>query len=87
MGHHSAHSQSSSLVAFGHNERGVLGDGASLVKTPTPADHLPSTMAIRDISCGKAHMLIMDISGQVLAVGANGYGQLGLGDTQDRHKP
>ncbi|KDO31314.1 hypothetical protein SPRG_03930 [Saprolegnia parasitica CBS 223.65] len=39
------------------------------------------------VACGGAHTMLLTDTRDVLAFGANHYGQLGLGDCRDRHRP
>ena len=41
---------------------------------------------IKQIICGYYHTMIWRNNGDVLVFGYNGYGQLGLGDNQNRNK-
>ena len=42
---------------------------------------------IKQIICGSYHTIIYRNNGDVLVFGCNEYGQLGLGDNQNRNKP
>jgi hypothetical protein len=48
---------------------------------------LPVRMDVKAIAAGWWHSLALTESGEVYAWGSNGRGQLGLGDTEDRHTP
>ena len=39
------------------------------------------------VSCGNYHTMIIDLNNNVWAFGYNDYGQLGLGDNQNRNIP
>ena len=49
-------------------------------------DELPGEKVV-GISAGLWHSLLLLESGKVAAMGHNSFGQLGLGDTEPRHKP
>lgn len=41
----------------------------------------------KSVSCGNYHTMITDLDNNIWAIGTNKFGQLGLGDNQDRNKP
>ncbi|EFA78156.1 regulator of chromosome condensation domain-containing protein [Heterostelium album PN500] len=43
--------------------------------------------SIAKVACGAKHTLVMSSDNQLYSFGSNKFGQLGLGDTQDRFKP
>jgi alpha-tubulin suppressor-like RCC1 family protein len=64
-----------------------LGEGsANTINQPTLIAHLPEIKTIA-ASPGGFFSLLLDYSGQVWSFGANNAGQLGHGDTYDRHRP
>lgn len=74
-----------SVVAWGYNECGQLGDGTTKYRrSPVPVRDLTDVTAI---SAGMGHSLALTSSGGVLAWGSNRYGQLGDGTQDDRHVP
>lgn len=75
--------------AFGYNNNGQLGLGNQMIHF-SPTQVLPITgqnLKAKAISCGKSHTILIDLNNNVWAFGGNDMGQLGLGDTQDRHVP
>ncbi|XP_036126831.1 X-linked retinitis pigmentosa GTPase regulator isoform X5 [Molossus molossus] len=74
----------SKLYMFGSNNWGQLGLGSkSAVCKPTCVKALKSEK-VKLVACGRNHTLVAT-GGKVYAVGGNNEGQLGLGDTEDRH--
>lgn len=51
---------------------------------PQMLDALPSSVKVRDVSCGLGHALFLTDSGRVFSWGNGGNGRLGLGDVNDR---
>nr|KAF6492910.1 retinitis pigmentosa GTPase regulator [Molossus molossus] len=75
----------SKLYMFGSNNWGQLGLGSkSAVCKPTCVKALKSEK-VKLVACGRNHTLVATEGGKVYAVGGNNEGQLGLGDTEDRH--
>eukprot|EP01031_Cornospumella_fuschlensis_P031544 gene31544-38125_t len=52
--------------------------------SPQPLETIPSTVVVKDISCGLGHTLFLSTTGQVWAWGNGGNGRCGLGDVFDR---
>jgi alpha-tubulin suppressor-like RCC1 family protein len=75
------------VMAWGENSAGQLGDGTTVEKdVPTSVRGLTNVKAIAmggDSSHG-AHLLALLNNGTVMAVGANGSGQLGDGTTENK---
>jgi alpha-tubulin suppressor-like RCC1 family protein len=74
------------VLAWGNNRSGELGDGAA------PADqHVPETVpglaGIVDIAAGQSHAIAAEASGAVVSWGDNALGQLGDGTTTRRVTP
>jgi len=70
----------------GRNEHGQLGLGhADLAMILEPLHALDNAKVV-EVSLGAYHSLVMLRGGKVLACGWNRWGQLGLGDTEDRHE-
>ncbi len=77
------------VYAWGYNDHGQLGDGS------TTDRHAPILVAglsdVTAIAGGggpiDGHSLALRADGSVWTWGRDDYGQLGLGDTQDRHTP
>ncbi|XP_070804591.1 E3 ISG15--protein ligase HERC5-like [Pituophis catenifer annectens] len=87
--HHSlALSKGGELFAWGENEHGQLGMGKVMgrIKEPQLVQALEGIPMV-NIAAGSAHSLVVSIFGTVYSWGKNMYGQLGLGDTEDRYIP
>jgi alpha-tubulin suppressor-like RCC1 family protein len=78
------------VMAWGENSAGQIGDGTRVEKAvPTPVHGLTNVQAIAvggDSSHG-SHLLALLNDGTVMAVGANGSGQLGDGTMESRSLP
>lgn len=76
------------IWVFGDNEYGQLGLG-DLTNHHEPTLLISPQGEIRgkSASCGYGHTLIIDLNDDLWAFGDNQYGQLGLGDTDDRIVP
>jgi len=73
------------LVAWGHNGYGQLGDGTTTSRySPTPVPGLTGVVAI---AAGYAYTVALKNDASVLAWGPNTYGQLGDGTTTKRLTP
>lgn len=73
------------VVAWGANESGQLGDGTRTDRrAPVPVAGLDGVTVV---SAGQGHSLALTSSGSVLAWGNNTYGQLGDGTREDRRTP
>jgi alpha-tubulin suppressor-like RCC1 family protein len=78
------------VVAWGENKSGQLGDGTTQTKlVPTPVRALADVRAVAfgGVSSHGGHMLALLGDGRVMVAGQNDHGQLGLGDTTDRALP
>ncbi|XP_026528407.1 E3 ISG15--protein ligase HERC5-like [Notechis scutatus] len=87
--HHSmALSKGGELFAWGENEHGQLGVGKAMghIKEPQLVQALEGIPLI-NIAAGSAHSMVVSIFGTVYSWGKNMFGQLGLGDTEDRYIP
>ena len=70
-----------SVLAWGYNADGELGDGTTTdSSTPVPVD-LPAGTRVTAVAAGGFHSLALTSDGSVLAWGTNGSGQLGDGTT------
>ncbi|XP_060781005.1 probable E3 ubiquitin-protein ligase HERC3 [Neoarius graeffei] len=76
------------LFTWGQNSSGQLGLGKSdeIFQSPQPLKSLCGIPLIQ-ISAGGDHSFALSLSGAVFGWGRNSAGQLGLGDTDDRHVP
>jgi len=70
-----------SIVAWGNNQSGQLGDGTSRDdrSTPVAAHPLGSSGPLRSLGAGGSHSLAITVDNQVWAWGSNSTGQLGDG--------
>ncbi|NWS54589.1 HERC5 ligase, partial [Chunga burmeisteri] len=76
------------LFTWGQNAHGQLGVGSqtTLVPQPQPVERLKG-IPLAQIAAGGAHSIAVSLSGAVYSWGKNDFGQLGLGDTKERHCP
>ncbi|XP_065548378.1 probable E3 ubiquitin-protein ligase HERC4 isoform X2 [Lathamus discolor] len=76
------------LFTWGQNTHGQLGVGSQAKLTPQPqlVERLKG-IPLAQIAAGGAHSAAVSLSGAVYSWGKNDFGQLGLGDTQDRDCP
>ncbi|XP_063166473.1 E3 ISG15--protein ligase HERC5-like [Candoia aspera] len=87
--HHSmALSKGGELFVWGQNEHGQLGVGREmdLIKEPQLVQVLEGIPLVK-IAAGSAHSMAISVFGTVYSWGKNMFGQLGLGDTEDRYIP
>ncbi|XP_073698658.1 E3 ISG15--protein ligase HERC5-like [Garra rufa] len=87
--HHSmALTKDGQLLVWGENSHGQLGLRKDHPGSPS-AQHVESLSGIpvAQISAGGDHSFVLSLSGVVFGWGKNSAGQLGLGDTADRHVP
>lgn len=73
------------VVAWGYNGNGAIGDGTLVDRTEAVA--VSSLTGVTQISAGFRHSLALKGDGTVWAWGFNSTGQLGLGDTTSRNTP
>ena len=71
------------LWGCGDNSKGQLGLG-DITKKTTFTQITTNTDNIKEIYCGGYHTFILENDGVLWGCGWNSYGQLGLGDTNDR---
>ncbi|XP_042079391.1 probable E3 ubiquitin-protein ligase HERC3, partial [Haplochromis burtoni] len=76
------------LYTWGQDSRGQLGLGTNEQYVNSP-QHVRSLSAIPvvQVAAGGEQSFALSVSGGVFSWGRNDCGQLGLGDTQDRHTP
>ncbi len=80
-------SVSGSLLAWGDNHNGQLGDGGTASSDTPVAVRLPAGTTVISVRAGGKYSLALTSAGRVLAWGANFSGQLGDGTTAGRHAP
>jgi alpha-tubulin suppressor-like RCC1 family protein len=73
------------LLAWGSNTAGQLGDGTTTNRTAPVA--VPGVAGIKDIATGAGYVLALLSNGTVRAWGSNSNGQLGDGTKTDRSTP
>ena len=73
------------LVCWGHNSHGQLGDGTLTERHSAGA--VASVAGATQITCGGEHCCAMLSTGSVKCWGANSNGELGEGTTSDRRTP
>ena len=87
-GYHSlALTSSGQVLAWGYNGYGQLGNGTTTNSSTPVAVSLPSGTTVTAIAGGRFHSLALTSTGQVLAWGYNGNGQLGNGTTTSSNIP
>ncbi|NXO56996.1 HERC5 ligase, partial [Aramus guarauna] len=76
------------LFTWGQNTHGQLGVGSQTALIPQPqlVERLKG-LSLAHIAAGGAHSAVVSLSGAVYSWGKNDFGQLGLGDTEDRDRP
>ncbi|XP_057187900.1 probable E3 ubiquitin-protein ligase HERC4 [Triplophysa rosa] len=86
--HSMALTQEGRVFVWGENSHGQLGlgEGGSGSQTPQHVQCLDG-VPLAQISAGGDHSFVLSLSGVVFGWGKNSSGQLGLGDTTDRHVP
>jgi alpha-tubulin suppressor-like RCC1 family protein len=78
------------LVAWGDNTAGQLGDGTGVASNVPVAVNQTGVLAgktIVAIACGNAHSLALTADGMIAAWGNNGTGALGTGNTNNSNVP
>jgi alpha-tubulin suppressor-like RCC1 family protein len=76
-----------SVLAWGYNGNGQLGNGTTTSSSTPVAVSLPAGTTVAAVSAGTDHSLALTSTGSVLAWGTNGAGQLGNGTTTSSHTP
>jgi alpha-tubulin suppressor-like RCC1 family protein len=75
------------VLAWGSNYHGELGNGTNSRSSTPVAVHLPKGTVVTAIAAGDGTSMALTSAGQVYAWGANQYGQLGDGSTQQTSTP
>jgi alpha-tubulin suppressor-like RCC1 family protein len=78
---------SRTVLAWGRNAFGALGDGTTTDSDVPVRVHLPAGTKVTQVRAGCIHTLALTSRGHVLAWGANGDGQLGDGTTASSDIP
>jgi alpha-tubulin suppressor-like RCC1 family protein len=78
---------SRTVLAWGRNAFGALGDGTTTDSDVPVRVHLPAGTKVTQVRAGCIHTLALTSGGHVLAWGANGDGQLGDGTTTNSDVP
>ncbi|MER5183161.1 Ig-like domain repeat protein [Streptomyces sp. NPDC002896] len=76
-----------SVLAWGDNSYGQLGDGTTTRRTEPVTVSLPTGTTVTALDSGDDHTVALTSDGQVLAWGYNRYGQVGDGTTTNRSEP
>ena len=69
------------------SDAGTVWQWRMMGEAPAPIRGLPEDVRIHGVSCGSEHAMVWSPQGAVFSWGANEYGQLGLGDQDDRSLP
>ncbi|WP_019871412.1 RCC1 domain-containing protein [Salinispora oceanensis] len=86
-GHSLALTSAGTVLAWGRNRVGQLGDGSTINRS-TPVDvSLPPGTTVTAVAAGFNHSLALTSAGTVFAWGDNSTGQLGDGSTTNRSTP
>jgi alpha-tubulin suppressor-like RCC1 family protein len=74
---------------FGSNFHGGLGLGINRLSVTTPHRliYMGQNIKAKSASCGENSNLLIDLDDNVWAFGSNEFGELGLGDNEDKHTP
>ncbi len=85
--HSLALTSADTMLAWGYNIFGQLGDGTTTDRSTPIAVDLPTGTTITTVSGGDRHTLAVTSADTMLAWGHNNFGQLGDGTTTDRSTP
>ncbi|MCN0181314.1 RCC1 domain-containing protein [Salinispora arenicola] len=78
---------SDTILAWGQNDYGELGNGSTAGSNTPVVVSLPSATTVTAVASGGDHSLALTSAGTVLAWGRNHRGQLGDGSTVDKFEP
>ncbi|WP_080635110.1 RCC1 domain-containing protein [Salinispora pacifica] len=87
IGHGLAVTSTGTVLAWGLNSDGQLGDGTTTDSSTPVAVDLPADTTVTAIAAGNDHSLAVTSAGTVLAWGSNSDGRLGDGTTTDSNTP
>ncbi|WP_018215950.1 RCC1 domain-containing protein [Salinispora vitiensis] len=87
QGHSLAVTSTGTMLAWGANSSGQLGDGTTTTSNTPVAVDLPADTTITAVAAGDRHSLALTSTGTVLAWGLNLTGQLGDGTTTSSNTP
>ena len=76
-----------SVLAWGDNAHGQLGNGSATGSRVPVKVKLPAGTRVTAVAAGYGHSLVVTATGSLLAWGLNTSGQLGNGSTTDSHLP
>ena len=79
-------SENGNLFVSGSNVSGQLGLGQNVISQKIPV-LLINNILIKEICCGNYHSMIYKKNGDIFVFGQNGFGQLGLGHTNNQYNP
>ncbi|WP_027660832.1 RCC1 domain-containing protein [Salinispora fenicalii] len=85
--HSLALTSAGTMLAWGYNSAGQLGDGSTTDSSTPVAVDLPTGTTITTVAAGDRHSLAVTSAGTVLAWGNNAFGQLGDGTTANKSTP
>ncbi|WP_026185021.1 RCC1 domain-containing protein [Salinispora vitiensis] len=86
--HHSlALTSAGTVLAWGDNGFGQLGDGTTTRRTTPVEASLPSGTTVTAVAAAESHSLAVTSAGAAFGWGLNNLGQLGDGSTDDRSTP
>src|SRR3990167_4759102 len=77
---------SGNVWGCGYNVSGELGLGKKMVASVEQLTKIPRLLNVHSVSAAQFQSLFLDTDGNVWSCGENTVGQLGLGDTQSRHR-
>ncbi|WP_018587428.1 Ig-like domain repeat protein [Salinispora arenicola] len=78
---------SDTILAWGANNVGQLGDGSTIARNTPVAVSLPPDTTVTAVAGGDSHSLALTSAGAVLAWGENNFGQLGTGNNLNSSVP
>ncbi|WP_018587541.1 Ig-like domain repeat protein [Salinispora arenicola] len=85
--HSVAVTSAGTVLAWGFNDSGQLGDGTTTNRSTPVAVDLPAGTTVTAVAAGGFHSVAVTSAGTVLAWGFNNFGQLGDGTTTDSSTP